>query len=98
MNQTEALELVYGALTAANELRAEADAIPLLPEVRLVGEGGLLDSLGLATLLMGIEARVEDASGQAINLLDAAVEDADGGFGPLETPARLAAFIVAQLD
>lgn len=97
MDQTAALELVYGALAAANELRAEADAIPLEPDVRLAGEGGLLDSLGLATLLMTVEARVEDATGRAINLLDAAVEDASGGFGPLETPTTLAAFVVAQL-
>ena len=58
-----------GALASANDLRAEADAIPLAPDVRLAGEGGKLDSLGLATLLMNLESRIEDATGNAVNLL-----------------------------
>jgi hypothetical protein len=97
MDHAAALELVYGAIDAANELRALDDQIALSPDVKLVGDGGRLDSLGLATLLMSIEQRIEDATGQSIDLLAEAVEDDGGGFGPLETLATLSAVIVQKL-
>lgn len=98
MHHAVALELVYGAIDAANELRAFDDQIPHSPDVKLVGDGGLLDSLGLATLLMSIEQRIEDATGQSIDLLAEVAEDDAGGFGPLETPSTLAATIVQKLE
>lgn len=98
MDHAAALALVFGALDAANELRALTDQIACSPDVKLTGDGGKLDSLGLATMLMAIEARVEDATGQVIELLDEAAADPDGMLGAFETPARLAALIVTKLD
>ena len=97
MDHAAALELVFGAIGAANELRAVDDQIAQSPDVKLVGDGGQLDSLGLATLLMSLEQRIEDATGQSVDLLAEAIEDDAGGFGPLETPATLAATIVQKL-
>jgi acyl carrier protein len=98
MDHAAALALVLGALDAANELRALDDQIERSPDVRLTGDGGRLDSLGLATMLMAIESRVEEATGQMIELLDEAAADPDGQLGAFETPALLATLIVTKLD
>lgn len=97
MDHAAALALVLGALDAANELRPLNDQIERSPDVRLTGDGGKLDSLGLATMLMAIETRVEDATGETIELLDEAAADPDGTLGAFETPDRLAALIVSKL-
>jgi acyl carrier protein len=97
MDHAAALALVLGALDAANELRPLNDQIERSPDVRLTGDGGKLDSLGLATMLMAIETRVEDTTGETIELLDEAAADPDGTLGAFETPDRLAALIVSKL-
>ena len=57
MNLLLALDVVYQAVDSVNLMRRPEEAIPRVPEVILVGEGGCLDSLALATLLLAERGR-----------------------------------------
>ena len=97
MDHQTALQLVYDAIDTANELRRADDQIEKTPDERLVGAGGRLDSLALATLLLAVERRVEDETGQSISILDESTEDLEAQMSRLETPHALAALVVAEL-
>ena len=51
------LPLVYDALRRVNEIRPPEDPVPEEPDVLLVGDEGLLDSLALMTLILTLENR-----------------------------------------
>lgn len=97
MDQQTALQLVYDAIDTANDLRRADDQIAKTPDERLVGDGGRLDSLALATLLLAVERRVEEETGRSIAILDESAEDLDAQMSRLETPDALAALVVAKL-
>jgi acyl carrier protein len=97
MDQTAALKLVYDAIDTANELRREEDRIPKTPDVKLVGQDGRLDSLALATLLLAIERRTEEETGESISLLDESGDDLDAQLHRFETPEALAGLIREKL-
>lgn len=42
----------------------------LTPETRLFGEDGVLDSMGLVTLVVAVEQAIEDEFGRSIGLAD----------------------------
>ncbi len=94
MDHSAALELVYEAIDAANELRSADKQIPRAPDIALTGPDGALDSLGLATTLLAIERRIEDATGEAVVLLDDSVADVELAMKQLETPDSIARMIV----
>lgn len=69
-NQVQLQQLLLESL---NDLREEAGKEPLaefLPEIRLFGEQGELDSLGLVSLIVDLEARVQDQLGASVVLAD----------------------------
>ena len=94
MDEPTALAAIYDAIDLVNDLRRADDQLAKTPGEGLAGEGGRLDSLALATLVLAIERRIEDDCGREISLLD---EAADGGFARFATPATLAQLIVEKL-
>jgi hypothetical protein len=94
MDFERALSVVYEALAAANELRAADDAVIPGPDVVLAGDDGVLDSLGLTTLILSIESRIHDITGREVSLLQG--EDFEAQLERLRTPATIAGLIVEQ--
>ena len=80
------------------ELRpAVANLAPGPPgaDARLIGRGGLLDSLGLVQLIVAYEEKVFERTGRSLTLAD------DRAFArersPFRTPATLAAYVTELL-
>lgn len=59
--------IVMAAITDVLQQRGQADATVDL-DTRLVGGSAVLDSLGLVTLIVDLEQRVEDELGHALTL------------------------------
>ena len=97
MDHAAALQLVYESIDVANDLRRADDQIQKAPDVKLVGGDGRLDSLGLATLLLTVERKVEETIGIAVYLLDDTEGDQDAQLERLATPETLAALIIEKL-
>ena len=93
-NKGEILALVYGCIDDINDLRQPDEIIEKRPDVRLAGEGGCLDSLALAMLILNLERRASSLSGKEISLLDGRDDD----LARFSTPAALAAAIGEAVD
>ncbi len=87
-NKGEILALVYGCIDDINELRTPDEIIEKRPDVLLAGEGGCLDSLALAMLILNLERRVASLSGKEISLLDGT--ELEDNLARFSTPATLA--------
>jgi hypothetical protein len=89
------LPLVYDALKQVNELRPPEEHVPEEPDVVLVGDQGLLDSLGLTVLILTLENQLREKTGEEVSLM----HEAD--FGTLTkqfcTPRAIADFIAGKL-
>jgi hypothetical protein len=90
-NKGEILALVYGCIDDINDLRSPDQAIERRPDVLLVGEGGCLDSLALATLILNLERRASRLSGREISLFDG--RELEDNLARFCTPATLAELI-----
>ena len=88
-------ELIYQVVDEINGQLVPDQRVEKVPEAALYGEEGALNSLGLVQLIAGVEERVEEEFGMAVNLADeqllAAADD------PFRTIAALAAYIVSLL-
>ncbi len=73
-------------------LAAEGD---LTREARLFGEGGLLDSLALVSLVVAVEQAVADKFGKSVSLADEKALSQRSS--PYRTVATLAAYAAAEL-
>ena len=93
-NKGEILALVYGCIDDINDLRQPDEIIEKRPDVRLAGEGGCLDSLALAMLILNLERRASSLSGKEISLLGGRDDD----LARFSTPAALAAAIGEAVD
>ena len=82
------VELQDLVLDTARELgSAEIDeADDFGPQTKLFGEDGLLDSMGLVTLVIAIEQAIEDAYGESVALADEkALSQANSPYRTVET-------------
>ena len=80
---------------AIGEINAKhGRAIPVAPRTVLVGETGFLDSLGLVTLAVMLEARVQETFGQSIVVIDLIL----AGDTDECTIASLGEMIAAEVD
>lgn len=52
------------------DLDAEIKATPFSAETALFGRQGILDSIGLVTLIVAVEQGIEDQFGEAVSLAD----------------------------
>ena len=95
-NKGEILALVYGCIDDINDLRSPDEAIEKRPDVLLAGEGGCLDSLALAMLILNLERRASGFSGKEISLLDG--KGLEDNLARFSTPAALAAAIGEAVD
>ena len=86
VNKGEILALVYGCIDDINDLRLPEEIIEKRPDVLLAGEGGCLNSLALAMLILNAERRASSLSGKEISLLDGRDDD----LARFSTPAALA--------
>jgi acyl carrier protein len=91
MEFDQALSLLYSALQTVNELRPPDDAIAQDPDIVLVGDDGVLDSLGITTLILSLENRLRDA-GRDVALLEG--DDFESEMSRFRTPATIARLIV----
>jgi acyl carrier protein len=64
------LETVYQALRALNEERGNDDQIEIGPKTSLFGEGSVLDSLSLVSVIVDLETAVSDQFERSISLTD----------------------------
>ncbi|MCU7375605.1 hypothetical protein PEC18_33520 [Paucibacter sp. O1-1] len=64
------LEAIYQALRTLNEERGQAEQIAIGPDTCLFGEGSVLDSLSLVSVIVDLETSVSDQFGRAISLTD----------------------------
>ena len=89
-------QAVFRAIRDVNQARPKAQQIPAAADTALLGEGAVLDSLGLVNLIVAIEEQVADEFGTTI-----AIADEKARLQP-ETPFRtvgtLVAYIVSLLE
>lgn len=64
------IALVSEAIQEVNEMRDPNQQIPTAPETLLSGEGGVLDSLGIASLIVAVEQRAEALLHRELNLIE----------------------------
>lgn len=69
-NESAVLETIYQALNALNEERESGEQITIGPDTCLFGEGSVLDSLSLVSVIVDLEMLVSDRFGRAISLTD----------------------------
>ena len=95
MDPQHCLPLVYDALRRVNELRVPEQRVPEEPDVVLVGDEGLLDSLALTTLILALENRLREKTGNDISLMQEA--DFDALAEQFKTPRAIAELIAGKL-
>ena len=85
------LSLVYIALDEVNVMRPPNEQIPKSPNIRLAGDDGDLDSLGLTMLVLALEEQIRQKTGKVFSLVN------DSSFSELgdtfSSPLNLAMFI-----
>jgi hypothetical protein len=64
-----ALDLIFEVIDEVNGQLPPDSRLEKAPETVVVGEGGVLDSLGVTNFLITLEEKVSTASGQSISLL-----------------------------
>jgi hypothetical protein len=88
------LLLVYDALRRVNQIRPPEEHVPEEPDVLLVGDEGLLDSLALTTLILTLENRLREKTGQDISLMQEA--DFNALTDQFRTPRAIAELIAGK--
>lgn len=93
--KSEYLDVIYGAIREINAQMPPDQRLAAAPDTILVGEGGVLDSLGLINLLVLVEEGLSSRTGSTVTLLDErymGVQD-----GPFRTVGSLAEYVDAQV-
>jgi acyl carrier protein len=88
--------LIIDALQEVLQHNAIEVAEPLGAETRLFGRDGLLDSMGLVTLVVAVEQAVEDEYGVSVSLADDRALSQRNS--PYRTVASLAEYAASLLD
>jgi hypothetical protein len=70
VDKSKVVELLYAAVDDLNQQLRKDQRLEKALEIRLVGEGGRLDSLGLLNLLVQTEQRIETVFGINVMLAD----------------------------
>lgn len=81
MNPSENLrmeQLIRNVLDGMNAFLPAAERIPTDPSTILMGDGGHLDSLGIANFIVSLEEALEQGSGRSIPLSDQDLSDIFG--------------------
>lgn len=92
ISRDELMALAREALSGALDERGKAAPDDLGPETPIFGRGALLDSLGLATLVMELEARIEEAHDVTVVIAD------DRAMSRRNSPFRTLASLVDYVE
>ena len=86
---------VFSAIDQVNQARPPAQRVEKSVESVLLGEGAVLDSLGLVNLVVAVEEAVEEEFGMSVNVADehARIQASS----PLATVRSLVAYIASQV-
>ena len=89
ITQNDVLRAIFRAIDDANKLAPPDAQLAKESSTVLLGEGGVLDSLGLITLIVAIEEKLQSDLGvQAIVLDEDALADPDGSYRTIDTLAN----------
>jgi acyl carrier protein len=69
-HDADVLEAIYKALRSLNEERGKDEQVVITPHTCLFGEGSVLDSLSLVSVIVDVETLVSDKFGKAVSLTD----------------------------
>jgi len=96
LNLEKLLELISKSVEEVM-LENNDPVIETTADTIIFGDGGILDSLGLVSLIVKLEEIIDDYTGQDIQIVD---EDAllNSDNNPLKTPASLAGLIMRKLN
>jgi hypothetical protein len=89
------LSLVYDALRTVNEIRPSESQVPEQPNVLLLGDSGLLDSLAFTILILTLEDRLRESAGKDVPLIQDV--DFDTITKQFRTPRDIAELIAGKL-
>jgi hypothetical protein len=91
------IETVEGYRLAVKQpgARSGSDLDALGPDAKLFGRGGVLDSLGLVSVLVEIEQRIADAGAVTVSLMDDRAMSQTRS--PFATVDSLAEYVMRQL-
>lgn len=70
LDKDRVVALIFEAIGELNQTRAGSRQVPCSVSTPLFGSQSVLDSLGLVNLIVGVEARIADETGEAITLAD----------------------------
>jgi acyl carrier protein len=88
--------LIADVLQRMNAFLPSAEQIPSTPDTVLIGDGGHLDSLGIANFIISVEESVEQELGRELPLSD---QDLTEIFGPSSVTVRsFAAYLLQRLQ
>lgn len=87
--------MVYDGIRRVNEIRPPEKRVPERPDVVLVGDQGMLDSLSFTTLILTLENRLRESVGKDIPLMQEA--DFETMTQQFRTPRAIAELIAGKL-
>jgi hypothetical protein len=90
------LKALLEAVDAVNAQLPRARRLARSPETALLGDTSTLDSLGLVSLIVAAEEKVEEAFGVSLTLVDEAARPAEES--PFLTLATLAEHLQGRLE
>ncbi len=95
MDQRVALSIVYEAIDVVNGLRSAESQLIKSPDLLLAADDGVLDSLALTTLVLAVERKVKEVTGNDIDLFGS--DAYDENMTNLRTPTSLVEAILKQV-
>jgi len=90
------IDLISIAYESAIQEAGVVSSAPVDQDTRLYGEGAALDSMGLVSLVLGVEERVSDELGTDVTLMDERALSQERS--PFRTVGSLADYVVQQLS
>lgn len=84
-------DLIYPVVDEVRETIESGHQLEKSPKTPLFGSGSALDSIGLVTFIVAVEARIEKETGKAVTLADEKAMSLKNS--PFQNLATLAAYI-----
>ena len=92
---SDILQSIYDTVEEVNRQLPNEQQLQRSPDTIIVGDGGVLDSLGVISFLVALEDRLSRETGNAITLLDEEIiSESDGS---LKTIGHIEQFIISKL-
>lgn len=100
MSHQQASKLISKAVSDLNEQKRKGPPLTDRPDSKLLGDDGVIDSLGFAFLIVTIEQYALDDLGKEILIFDDEVMEMDFGSAdnPFSTLGSLASFVAQKLE